>query len=266
MSDVTVYSAWPFDADEAKRRQQETADALGVPVQKEIDLGTGFGINLVIIPAGRFMMGSDHPRPDAAEQPIHSVRITEPFYMSDTAILQLHYQAVMGENPSDFEEIGRPVECVSWNDARDFCEEISERTAQECRLPTEAQWEYACRAGSETAYFFGDSESRLDEYAWYVDNSDGQPRPGGQKKPNAWGLHDMCGNVLEWCLDFYDPHYYGKSPEEDPQGPSSGKHCALRGGCCWSEAGDCRSAFRVGFDPADTILNQGFRVVMSPTL
>jgi eukaryotic-like serine/threonine-protein kinase len=140
-------------------------------------------------------------------------------------VTQGEYERVMGTNPSHFKGDPRlPVETVSWQDAMTFCERLSalpaERSAGRVyRLPTEAEWEYACRAGSTTIYSFGDSEGSLGDYAWYDSNSGSKTHPVGQKRPNAWGLYDMHGNVWEWCSDWYDGSYYASSPVDDPTGP-----------------------------------------------
>lgn len=261
-----VYSTWPFSAEEAKRRQQETAEALGVPVKREVALGGGAALKLVLIPAGEFMMGSEH-----AGEPVHKVRISEPFYMSTTEVTQAQYVAVMGEKPwSGQDYAGRSEDAaanyVTWYNAEEFCEKLSEKTGHEVRLPTEAQWEYACRAGSEAAYCFGDSEARLVEYGWYENNAEhpGEcyPHAVAQKKPNAWGLYDIHGNVSEWCRDWYEYQSYSVSPQEDPQGPSTGEDRVWRGGSWGDNAWVCRSANRNWAYPTGTYYYYGFRVVV----
>ena len=236
-----------------------------------LDFGSGVTMELPRVPAGEFMMGSNGGEADDDEKPVHRVRITEPFYMSATEVTQEQYGAVMGEKPwSGQDYAGRSKDAaatyVSWNDAQEFCEKVSEKTGHEVRLPTEAQWEYACRADSETAYCFGDSEDRLGEYAWYHDNASGAgekyPHSVAQKKPNAWGLYDMHGNVWEWCRDWYDEDYYENSAPENPEGPSQGDRLVLRGGCWLSDAWLCRSTNRDWLPPAGTLSNLGFRVVV----
>jgi len=262
-----VYTDWPFDAQEAARRQRETAAALGLPVEKTLDLGNGVKMELVLIPAGEFMMGSPSSE-SGREGPQHRVRITRPFYMGKYEVTQEQFEAVKGWDPSHYKGPSNPVERVSWNDAVKFCYRLSQRTGCDVRLPTEAEWEYACRAGSSTAFHFGDSGSQLGDYAWNSGNSGGKTHPVGQKRPNAWGLYDMYGNVFEWCQDWYDSDYYGQSPAADPKGPSSGMDRVLRGGCWNSGAGRCRSAFRSHYLPWDppglTPYYVGFRVVVSP--
>ena len=132
------------------------------------------------------------------------------------------------------------------------------------RLPTEAQWEYACRAGSKTRYYFGDDVSQLGEYAWYSVNSGKITHPVGEKKPNAWGLYDMHGDVLEWCADWYHDGYYAGSPKDDPTGPATGSYRVSRGGSLFCPAGGCRSAFREYFEPKRYDFYLGFRVSLVP--
>ena len=155
-------------------------------------------------------------------------------------VTQEQYERVMGKNPSRFKGPQLPVERVSWKAAVSFCTKLSafpeeQAAGRTYRLPTEAEWEYACRAGSTTDFCFGDAEWGLDDYAWYEDNSDHRTHPVGQKRPNAWGLYDMHGNVWEWCADWHDEAYYEASPVDDPQGPATGVDRVGRGGS-WSES------------------------------
>jgi formylglycine-generating enzyme required for sulfatase activity len=149
---------------------------------------------MVILPAGSFMMGSDE---DDTEKPKHQVALKQ-FAISKYPVTQEQYQAVMGNNPSRFKDNPKnPVEQVNWHDAQAFCQKLNQKTLKKYRLPSEAEWEYACRAGTQTGYYFGDDEKQLGEYAWYQDNSGSKTHPIGQKKPNNWGLYDMSGNVWE---------------------------------------------------------------------
>ena len=157
-----------------------------------------------------------------------------------------------------------PVVCVSWNDAVSFCTWLSEKTGETYRLPTEAEWEYACRAGTETSYYTGNSESDLGSAGWYKSNSDLKTRPVGQKKANAFGLYDMYGNVCEWCNDWFDSGYYSQSPSNNPTGPSSGSYRVMRSGSWINSARYCRSAYRNWYTPTYTNYNLGFRVVRRP--
>jgi formylglycine-generating enzyme required for sulfatase activity len=230
-----------------------------------VDLGGGVMLEMVLIPAGQFLMGSSDSDKDArgAEKPQHQVRITKPFYLGKYEVQQEQWEAVMGNNPSYFKGPKNPVEAVSWNDCQHFLDKLNKRQgnpAGKFVLPTEAKWEYACRAGSKTRYCFGDDASKLDEYAWYGKNSDGKTHPVGEKKPSAWGLYDMHGNVWEWCQDWYGDGYYAKSPTDDPTGPATGSYRVIRGGSWISPAGGCRSAGRCRFLPGIRFYFLGFRV------
>ena len=175
---------------------------------------------------------------------------------------------MMGKSPSKFKAPQNPVEQVSWDEAVEFCRKLSELPEEKSagyayRLPTEAEWEYACRAGTTTKYSFGDSDSELDEYAWYgkAEALGGTTHPVGEKKPNAWGLYDMHGNVWEWCQDWHGKYLSG--PVTDPTGPSSGSFRVFRGGGWSFISQDCRSAFRSGFSPGSRSHYLGFRVLRS---
>ena len=159
------------------------------------------------------------------------------------------------------------MECVSWDDCQAFLVKLNAKAGGQggkFALPTEAQWEYACRAGSTTGYCFGDGEAGLDEYAWYAANSGGNVQPVGGKKPNAWGLYDMHGNVWEWCQDWYDKEYYAKSATDDPAGPPHGEGRVERGGSWNDSAKGCRSANRSNLGPGDRGGNLGLRVTQLP--
>ena len=219
------------------------------------------GMKLVWIPAGDFMMGSDSGESD--EKPIHSVRISKGFYMGQTEVTQAQYTAVMGTNPSNFKGDNLPVETVSWNEVMEFCRKLSREEGKTYSLPTEAQWEYACRAGSATTFSFGNSESALGDYAWYSSNSGSKTHQVGTKKPNSFGLYDMHGNVWEWCSDFYDSNYYNRSGNIDPENTNSASHRVLRGGSWHSGAYGCRSAHRYWSTPGNRSSSIGFRIVLS---
>jgi eukaryotic-like serine/threonine-protein kinase len=234
----------------------------------KLDLPQGKFIELVPIPAGSFMMGSNEY---VDEKPIHKVTLGG-FWMGKYPVTQEQYESVMGKNPSHFEGVTRPVEGVSWNDAVAFCKKLSERTGQLVSLPSEAQWEYACRADSTTKYCFGDdevflgglfSDKRLEKYAWFVENSDWSTHPVGEKKANAWGLYDMHGNVWEWCLDPWHENYTG-APEDGSAWVSGGDadHRLLRGGSWFRSPRDCRSANRNRDLPDLRNIYIGFRVVI----
>jgi formylglycine-generating enzyme required for sulfatase activity len=231
------------------------------PAPKEIsvELGNGVKLEMILIPAGEFLMGDDNGGGD--EKPVHRVKITKPFYLGKHPVTQEQWEAVMGNNPSHFNRSKNPVERVSWDDCQAFFEKINAKVGGgKFSLPAEAQWEYACRAGSVTRYCFGDDMSSLDEYAWYDKNSENKTHAVGKKKPNAWGLYDIHGNVWEWCADWYDGGYYANSPVDDPAGPSGGSNRVFRGGGWYDPALNCRSANRYGYSPERRTDNLGFRV------
>ena len=232
---------------------------------------------MVLIPAGRFIMG-DETQVDAIP---HEVTVSS-FYMDKNLVTQEQYQKVIGENPSRWKGAKNPVEQMRWSDAVRYCNARSKAEGLEpcynlqtwecnfqvngCRLPTEAEWEYACRAGTTTAYFFGNDVSKLADYAWFDKNSGGKPRLVGLKPPNAWGLYDMHGNVWEWCNDFYQVDHYQQSPKENPPGPKTGETKAVRGGAWKFSAETCRSGYRYNENPgyADVCFGYdiyGFRCV-----
>ncbi|MFM8802591.1 MAG: formylglycine-generating enzyme family protein, partial [Planctomycetia bacterium] len=195
--------------------------------------------------------------------------ITKPFYIGIYEVTNADWSRVMGNVPSNWKEGDRPVEQVSWKDVTEFCLKLSalpeERKAcRVYRLPTEAEWEYACRAGTTTGYSFGDDESKISQYAWFGKTDGGRTHPVGQKKPNAWGLYDMHGNVWEWVNDWYGR--YPTGAVTDPQGPSSGASGRVsRGGSWLSTAGNSRSADRDGDGPSIRFNFLGFRLALSPS-
>jgi formylglycine-generating enzyme required for sulfatase activity len=235
------------------------------------------GMELVRIAPGEFMMGSPDSDKEAHdyEKPQHRVRITKPFYLGKYPVTQKQYEQVMGKNPSWFAKSGKgkdavanvdtaqfPVEYVSWENAVEFCKRLSLKEQQEYRLPTEAQWEYACRAGSTTRCCCGDDLQGLDEYAWYASNSGRRTHAVAQKQPNAWGLYDMQGNIWQWCADWWGKNYYAAAPVDDPTGPAAGSRRVLRGGCWYGPARHCRSAERFSFLPEVRGNCQGLRVCL----
>ncbi len=195
------------------------------------------------------------------EKPAHAVTLTKPFYMGKFVATQEQYRAVTGASPSHFKGKDNPVEEVSWDDSQAFCRKLSEQTKQTVRLPTEAEWEYGCRAGTTTQYHSGDTEAGLARVAWLNSNS---THPVGQKEPNASGLYDMHGNVWQWCQDWYGEDYYGKSEAENPQGPAQDPFRVLRGSAWCHDAWSCCSARRHWLFPYDRDEYFGFRVVVAP--
>ncbi|MCY3018209.1 MAG: formylglycine-generating enzyme family protein [Planctomycetota bacterium] len=350
-ADAQPHNAFPlWDSHETV---EQYANRVNLPSTKTLDLGGGVHIDLVLIPAGKFVMGTPEPKPvdeegfrkkivvgrsafaagvgvllvliatviirairkrhrpqyslarfmamtlvagvgvmggmhwwfstkaltearaeyKAAfaryqssydwEKPAHEVTLTTPFYMGKYPVTQEQYMQVMGTNPSHFKGQNLPVETVSWDNAAEFCKKVSEKTGLMVRLPTDAEREYACRAGTTTTYNTGDSDADLDKAAWYYANSKSTTHPVGQKAANAWGLHDMHGNVWEWCLDLWQEHY-GPEAAVDPKGPENGQARVLRGGSWGDDAGNCRSAYRDRFLPVNRYCYFGFRVVVAP--
>ncbi len=195
------------------------------------------------------------------ETPAHKVCL-DSFWIGKTEVTQAQWKQIMRSNPSIFKEDFRPVEQVSWNDAQKFLQKLNTLAGKEIyRLPFEAEWEYAARAGTETPYSFGSDFGELENYAWYNENSAEETHPVAQLKPNAWGLYDMHGNVWEWCQDWYKSTYYSKSPTNNPQGPSSGHFRMLRGGTLLHDSTASRSAFRFRNTPDIKHYDGGFRVV-----
>ena len=220
------------------------------------------GIAMVRLPAGWFDMGSARGRAD--EAPVHRVWV-DSFLMDVHEVTQEDYGRLVLGNPSHFKGPQRPMEQISWAKAAMYCNERSRAEglrpcydedtaacnleADGYRLPTEAEWEYACRAGADADYSFGGDASRLKDYAWFSENAAKTTHPAGKKRPNPWGLYDMHGNVAEWCNDVYAADYYKSSPEKNPTGPADGRKYVLRGGAWDSGAKACRSSYRVGEDP-----------------
>lgn len=254
------------------------------PSLKEIT--NSINMKFALIPKGTFVMGSPECEQDHRQyhETQHEVTLTRDFYLGVFPVTQAEYFRIMGVNPSSYQG-GEPHHEDSWRDpvdqvnrwaAIEFCERLSDLPTENAagrvyRLPTEAEWEYACRAGSTTAYCFGDDPNLLSEYAWY-DYNHARTMPVGLKKPNAWGLSDMHGNVWEWCSDWYDRFWEGA--EIDPAGPERGgygdwgcwegpQNGVLRGGKANSHAWLCRSAFRWESDPDTHYENFGFRVVLN---
>jgi formylglycine-generating enzyme required for sulfatase activity len=247
-------------------------DQLQAQSPKEIT--NSIGMKLVLIPKGKFMMGSpesEEGRYDDETQ--HEVTISKDYYLGVTEVTQGQYEKVIGTNPSKFQKqvildkdsSMYPVEKVTWEVAVVFCKKLSDlpeekKVGRVYRLPTEAEWEYACRAGSNSAYSFGESSKLLSDYAWCGENSNLQTHPVGEKRQNAWGLYDMHGNVWEWCSDWYGG--YDNNSVSDPVGLTKGSLRVLRGGGVFDWA-NCRSAYRGGGDSSLRVSSYGFRVALS---
>lgn len=242
------------------------ADGAGIRASAEPDrtdvLAAADSLILVTVEPGSFEMGGDGQED---ERPVHTVQISSGFEISAHEITQRQYRLVMGVNPSSIKGDELPVESVSWEEAVEFCRRISEVTGETYRLPTEAEWEYACRAGSTSSHYWGGGVfARVaGEFAWYFDNSFYTSHPIADKKPNQWRLFDMSGNVAEWCADYYSPDYYQQSPEIDPAGPDAGQYRVVRGGSYKDSLEKLRSAARShsGPDRSGAADTTGFRVV-----
>jgi formylglycine-generating enzyme required for sulfatase activity len=249
----------------------QTSKALAVAERRageecELEIAPGVKMAMCWIPPGEFIMGSpadeEGRRDDEAQ---HRVRITQGFWLAKTPTTQAQWQAVMGDIPSRFKGNALPVDQVSWNDicgnesgTGGFLGALNKRlpTGGRFHLPTEAQWEYACRAGTTGPY-----AGNLDEMGWYRDNSESKTHPVGQKRANAWGLHDMLGNVWEWCADWFGR--YEVDAVTDPVGPNSGSYRVGRGGVWGCDAYGCRVAFRNNLTPPSSYNYFGFRVARS---
>ena len=213
---------------------------------------------MVVIPAGSFEMGSNEK---ADEQPVHRVNVPS-FLIGKTEVTQGQWKAVMGSNPSYFSSCGEdcPVEQVSWNEAQEFAQRLSQKTGKQYRLPSEAEWEYAARAGSNTQWSFGDSESQLAEYAWFVSNSQRKTHPAAQKKPNVFGLYDMHGNVWEWTQDCWNANYSGAPTNGSAWQSGDCRYRVLRGGSWNYIPSGLRSAYRNRDTPVYRINYSGLRL------
>jgi len=236
----------------AGRQEKDAAEKI------VLDLGGGVKMEFVRIPAGKFVMGNK----DFDDTLPHEVTITKDYWMQTTETTQGQWGAVMGKNPSHFKGADLPVEMVSWEDCQEFLKKLNEKAKDQLKgkaatLPTEAEWEYACRAGEKGKWCFGDDEKKLSEYAWYEENSGDKTHPVGQKKANAWGLYDMHGNVWEWCEDWYEK--YPSEAVTDPTGPAKGEYRCLRGGCWDFFDGSSRSANRNWDQPTNRYNGVGLR-------
>jgi formylglycine-generating enzyme required for sulfatase activity len=264
------------------------APRTGKPAGGAQTLTNSLGMKLALIPAGKFWMGS--PADEAESDPEelrHEVVITRPFYLGVHEVTQEQYQKLMGKNPAQFNQLrgggpGHPVEQVRWGEAVEFCKRLSnegeERKAGRVyRLPTEAEWEYACRAGTGTPFHSGktlsSAQANFNGAYPYGEAAKGpnlrKTAKVGSYPPNAWGLYDMHGNVAEWCSDWYDPLFYKNSPRENPAGPLKGVLSTgykgqffrvVRGGCWLDEGRGCRAAYRFRLQPSEPYRWVGFRV------
>ena len=304
------------------------AKKVNLPPTRTLELGNGVKLELVLIPAGKFLMGTPerekpvvgqtmtaisggillivvaiwllrarrnrkrpqfsislmlamtfvaafavwggvrwneavkHPDIFPSEHPAHDVTLTQPFYLGKYDVTQDQYQAVTRTNLRYFTSKDSPADYMTWDDATAFCQKATAQTNENFRLPTEAEWEYACRAGTRTEYYSGDTEADLARAGWYDQNSGDRPHPVGAKDPNAFGLYDMHGNVWQWCQDWFAEDYYSTSESANPRGPNHGVYHVLRGGSNWRPSASCRSANREGKGSGGPA-NVGFRVALS---
>lgn len=241
----------------------------GGPSESEVQTPDGdadvfvnsIGIQFRRIPSGTFQMGAVEGEGD--ERPVHEVEITEPFYMGAGEVTQAQWNALMDQNPSHFQGPFRPVDSVSWNQAQEFIRRLNEKEDTDLyRLPTEAEWEYAARGGNQTRYYFGEPRDSLPNHAWYSVNSDERTQRTEQKTSNAFGLHDVYGNVWEWTRDAYDPTFYQRSARENPVNPGTrNAPRVIRGGGWFAVSSMMRSANRGWARPNVQNTKLGFRLV-----
>jgi formylglycine-generating enzyme required for sulfatase activity len=260
--------------EEEVRYQPKLVEAEGVvAASRKTDAFAPFESSFVLVAPGTFPMGSpEYETGRGVDEIMHEVTLTRAFYMQKTPITREQWTALIGDNPAAFSDGDEncPVESISWNECREFIRRLNEKTKSRYRLPTEAEWEYACRSGTAGPFYNGEITEQfctqdpvLCEAAWYCANSGRKCRPVAEKKPNAWGLYDLHGNVCEWCLDWYGE--YSPEPQTDPSGPNTGPGKVIRGGSWFSNARNCRSAARFHWPPnskSDTI---GFRLVREIT-
>ena len=245
--------------------------AVDLPKTRTFDLGNGVNMEMVLIPAGTFMMGSPESEAERSDDETqHQVTISKPYYLGKYPVTQAQWQQVMGNNPSHFKgDKLLPVEKVSWDETQAFCLKLKEITQAPFGIPTEAQWEYACRAGTKTPFHFGSElngrQANCDGTAPYGTETKGpylkKTTPVGKYQANAWGLYDMHGNVWEWCSDWEGDYPTGSVT--DPIGPATGSSRVRRGGSWYNDAVCCRSAFRLGSVPSFRDYDLGFRVALS---
>lgn len=233
-----------------------------LPAAIAVEIAPKVTMEFVLIPAGTFAMGTPEGTGEEDEWPVHTVTISRPFYLGRYEVTQEQWEAVMHANPSAFRGARRPVDTVSWNDCQDFLARLHALTGRTFALPTEAQWEYAGRAGTTTPWSFGGTGDGAADYAWFQDNAGGTTHPVGEKKPNPWGLYDMYGNIQEWCADCYAKHAYPDCAVTDPAGPAATPGRILRGGAWGDDVDHIRSASRNCLGPEGRNFGTGLRCVL----
>jgi formylglycine-generating enzyme required for sulfatase activity len=241
-----------FAGETVKPKESEKTEKTKEAKDRNSDVITNsIGMKLKWIEPGEFMMGSE--KGWEIEKPVHNVKVAKGFYIAIYEVTQEQYEKVMGKNPSNDKGANLPVAQVSYNDSVEFCKKLSKKEGKTYRLPTEAEWEYACRAGSKTEYYWGDEFD--EKYAWYAGNSEWKTHEVGTKEPNNWGLYDMTGNVWEWCQDWLKYEY-----------PTGGEKTTdtrvSRGGSLYQPPEAFRSAARSGSNPNSAESDQGFRIVL----
>lgn len=261
---ASLAAAMVFPLGCSKSDRGEETDTASDGNHITLEVGRGVTMKLVRVPAGTFMMGSpDEESQRKANEKQHRVTITRDFYMGVYEVTQRQHGAVMGTNPSRYQGLDNPVETISWDDAEAFCRKLSRITKVTVQLPTEAQWEYACRAGTITPFNTGRTISTAQaNYDGAAGEVRGKTMAAGSFRPNAFGLYDMHGNVWEWCRDRYAPYPSGDAT--DPQGPPTGEGRVLRGGSWRHKSRECRSANRDTYRPDRRDSRHGFRVVVYP--
>ena len=246
--------------------EREKLSGANICFKVEVNSGkftvNGVSFEMVRVEGGTFRMGATSEQKDEAdsdEKPVHGVTLSS-YYIGKTEVTQALWQAVMGSNPSHFEGSDLPVECVSWNDCQEFIQKLNRLTGRNFRLPTEAEWEFACRGGNNSRGYKYSGSNNLGSVAWYDDNSGGQTHPVGTKAPNELGIFDMSGNVWEWCNDWYGN--YTSNSQTNPTGPHSGSLRVFRGGSWFIDARICRSSFRISSNPTYRNYNLGLRLAL----
>jgi len=263
MSIVLVFDAVTSSADQnIPEKEVVTTAALSGLARTFKDPYTG--MEFVFIKGGCYEMGDTFGSGNKDEKPSHKVCVDD-FYLGIYEVTQGQWEKVMGNNPSSFKKGNDyPVDRVSWEDVEQFIHRLNSQTGRKYRLPTEAEWEYAARSGGKQEKYAGtNQEGELEEYVWYVHNSDFQTHPVGQKRPNGLGLYDMLGNVSEWCADWYDENYYEKSPADNPKGPDSGTYRVLRGVSYLNDWYEVRVSIRAKTTPSTRMNLYGFRLGFS---